>query len=96
MTGGELPEEDRLAFHRLKNLIEGNEDVHRVLALLPDPKVAGARRWVYLIQTPYATFPKFVVGYTNDTNTAIERLTYHSSQWGAEASFEALTQPLAP
>ena len=87
MSGGEQHEEQRLAFHRLKNLIEQEGDVHRVRDLRPIP---GTPRWAYLIETPFATYPKFVVGSCNDDKSDIIILSKHSAEWGALASFEHL------
>ena len=62
--------------------IEDQEDVRRVVAL---EHVAG--RWLYLIETPFMTFPKFAVGTTDADNVDVRILTACGSIWAAQESF---------
>lgn len=48
---------------QLRKLIEQEEDVKRVIRLEPH-----GDRFRYLIETPFETFPKFVIGTTDATN----------------------------
>jgi len=52
---------------RLRGLILSELDVFAVhgLSWVPDEG-----RWLYFIQTPFATWPKFVVGWTDADNAA--------------------------
>jgi len=50
-------------------------------------------RCVYLIETPYMTFPRFAVGTTNDANDDVRLISTHGALWSAEESFEAVCQP---
>lgn len=71
---------------RLRGLIEAEADVKRVMALEVLPG-GEPRRWVYLIETPYMTFPKFAVGTTNAENTEVSLLLTCGSEWAATAGF---------
>ena len=61
-SGGESPA--REAIIRLRSMILQESDVLAVLGLCEQ----ADGRWLYLIKTPFATWPKFVVGYTDDQN----------------------------
>jgi hypothetical protein len=69
MSGGE--DENADAIRKVRALIMIEPDVYDVMAL---SWVACKQRWLYLIKTPFATWPKFVVGYTDDGNTDPEIL----------------------
>lgn len=51
----------------IRDLIEEQEDVKRVVAL----GGCGPNRYRYVIETPFLTFPRFVVGTTNSTLTEV-------------------------
>lgn len=76
---------------RLSWLISSETDVKRVVALEPlEPLVEQAEpRWVFLIETPFMTFPKFAVGTTNATNTEVVTLMTCGSEWAATDAFNA-------
>ena len=63
MSGGEAC--GRLEYLKLRALIQQETDVHEVLALSWVPQ---HERWLYLIKTPFATWPKYVVGLTDEEN----------------------------
>jgi hypothetical protein len=65
LSGGELPQEERADYLRLRALIQKEDDVHAVhgLSYLDDEG-----RWLYLIETPFATWPRYVVGTTDGEN----------------------------
>jgi hypothetical protein len=63
MSGGET--EDRETFLRLRGLILQELDVYAVLGL---SWIEQDGRWLYCIQTPFATWPKYVVGFTDKDN----------------------------
>jgi hypothetical protein len=87
LTGGEIPEPQRAAMIRLRSLIRQEPDVLEVLALSYLPE---AQRWLYLIKTPFATYPKYVVGTTDSDN---EQPVIHlrcGQEWSARESFDSL------
>ena len=53
------------AYRKLRGLLMHEEDVHAVHGLSWIPQES---RWIYLRQTPFATWPRYVVGYTDATN----------------------------
>ena len=63
LSGGET--EDREALVNLRCLIGKEPDVYAVLALSYIPTEG---RWLYLIKTPFASWPKYVVGFTDAEN----------------------------
>ena len=65
MSGGET--EDAEAYRLMRQCIGAEADGYAVLAL---SWVASEQRWLYLIRTPFATWPKFAVGYTDRENAA--------------------------
>lgn len=69
MSGGEDDNAEKI--RQMRALIQLEPDVYDVLAL---SWVAQEQRWLYLIKTPFATWPKFVVGWTNDDNSETEIL----------------------
>jgi hypothetical protein len=70
----------------VRGLIEDQDDVRRVVALEPVEGASG-RRWLYLIETPYMTFPKFAVGTTDARNEDVQILVACGSIWAAQDSF---------
>ncbi len=69
LSGGET--EDRADYLKLRGLILQEADVYACLALSWVPRES---RWLYLIQTPFATWPKYVVGLTDQDNKTPEIL----------------------
>ena len=68
-SGGELETDEREAFLRLRALIQKETDVLEVLGL---SWVPAENRWLYWIKTPFATWPKHVVGWTDAENLETE------------------------
>lgn len=91
LSGGELPAERRAEFLRVRALIQKEDDVHEVLALA---KYAGEPRWLYLIQTPFATFPKFVIGSTDADNLHPELLFRCGTEWAAQDEWNRVCELL--
>lgn len=56
----------------LCDLIAAEPDVRAVLELEP---IAGTADWRYLIETPFATFPRYVIGRTDATMSDV-RITH--------------------
>lgn len=83
ISGGET--EDRTEYLRLRALIQKEEDVYEVLALSWVPQ---EQRWLYLIKTPFATWPKFVVGYTDADNADPEILFRCGHEDNARACYD--------
>lgn len=68
-------------------------DVQRVVALEPLEAGGADQRWVYLIETPFMTFPKFAVGTTNASNNDVRILVTGGAEWSAIEHFNtALAQ----
>lgn len=64
-------------------------DVRSVIAL--QPLLDG--RALYLIETPFTTFPKFAIGSTNAAHDDIHILSTCSARWAAEERFLETLQP---
>lgn len=73
----------------LADLIRREQDVRRVIALQP----LGDGRALFLIETPFLTFPKFVVGSTNEPNDDVRVLMSCGARWSAEAAFDENLNP---
>lgn len=58
----------------LRDLIAAEPDVRAVLELEP---IAGSADWRYLIETPFATYPRFVIGRVSETGEPLA--IYHYS-----------------
>ncbi len=68
-------------------------DVQRVVALEPLEAGGDDQRWVYLIETPFMSFPKFAVGTTNAANNDVRILVTGGAEWAAIERFNtALAQ----
>jgi hypothetical protein len=91
MTGGEIHPERREVMLKLRKLIMAEPDVILLHALAP---LKGGR-WAYLIQTPFASFPNFVMGTTDDENTQPIILAKAAKEWGIRQSFNELTERLS-
>ena len=83
LSGGET--EDRAAYLKLRALLQQETDVHAVLALSWVPQEG---RWLYLIKTPFATWPKFVVGYTDQENNDPEIIFRCGAEVPARGCFD--------
>lgn len=70
----------------LADRLTAEEDVRKVLALQP----LDDGRALYLIETPFLTFPKFVVGSTNAANDDVRTLLACGAKWSAEEAFEEI------
>lgn len=80
-SGGEITGEEKAAWLRMRDILEGQEDVHRLIALDYDP---DAMQWWYLIETTFATFPRFVVGHTDPENLEPVVEFQSSAEWSAQ------------
>lgn len=69
---------------RLRELIKREADVRRVVELVP----LASGRFAYLVETPFETFPRFVVGTTDAENEAVEIDLRCGAEWSARAHFE--------
>ena len=67
----------------LRDLLLREQDVRAVHALQPLPD----GRALYLIETPFMTFPKFAVGSTNEANDDVRVLSTCSARWAADERF---------
>ncbi len=83
-SGGEMEENYQRQYVALRNLIAKQSDVYSVLELYR--QVDG--KWLYLIQTPFVTFPKFVIGRTDVENESVEILLRCGSEWSARAEWD--------
>lgn len=75
--------EDPLA--RLRALILAEADVKALHRL--EPRFG---RYCYLIETPFQTFPKFVIGTTNADNTQVHITHQCGAQWQADEAWQKL------
>lgn len=83
MSGGELEGPTKEAYVRLAKLIEAESDVHTLLSLRPAAIADPAGPWFYLIETPFATYPKFVIGRTDADNERPVILFTSGTEWAA-------------
>jgi hypothetical protein len=83
-SGGPISEAHQRQYVALRNLVQKEPDVVQVLELsrLPDGQ------WMYLIQTPFVTFPKFVIGRTNVENQHVVVVFRCGSEWAARAEWD--------
>lgn len=86
LTGGEIPAEQRRQYVELRNRIQKESDVLQVLELA----CQCDGRWLYLIQTPFVTFPKFVIGRTDLSNEWTEILFRCGAEWSARTEWDRL------
>jgi hypothetical protein len=86
LTGGELPPEERRQYVELRDRIQKEPDVLLVHALARQ----ADGRWLYLVETPYITFPKFVIGRTDLSNESVELLFRCGAEWSARAEWDRL------
>jgi len=87
MSDGET--EDRAEFAKLRALIMQEPDVYEVLAL---SWVSTEARWLYCIKTPFATWPKFVVGWTDGENEAPKIIFCCGREENALREFDEINQ----
>lgn len=67
----------------LRDLLLREQDVKAVRALQP---LADGRA-LYLIETPFMTFPKFAIGSTNEAIDDVRLISTCSAIWAAEERF---------
>jgi hypothetical protein len=72
----------------LRARIEQEADVKRLLKL--EPLANGAFR--YLIETPFETFPKFVIGTTDALNQSVRIEMRCGALWNAEEHWARLME----
>jgi len=89
LSGGEITGEERELHEKLRNLIIKETDVHRLIDLAD----IGEGRWLYYIETPFRTFPKFVIGETDTLNEAPSVIRQFGAQWSSDSFWDQLTQP---
>ena len=85
-SGGEMAENYQRQYVALRNLIQREADVHAVLELA---RMADGK-WMYLIQTPFVTWPKFVIGLTDVENESVEFWLRCGSEWSARVEWDRL------
>lgn len=76
---------------RLRALILAEDDVKALHRLEP-----RAGRYCYLIETPFQTFPKFVIGTTNADNTQVHITHKCEAQWQADEAWHKLVTTASP
>lgn len=94
-SGGEITGEEKAAWLRMADILRSQEDVHRLVALDWDPDNI---RWWYLIETPFATFPRFVVGHTDPENLEPVVCCQSAAAWSAQSAWDELipSRPIIP
>lgn len=85
MSGGEAPEAEREILTRLSELIAAEEDVYILHAIEADALQPG--RYLYMIETPFETWPKYVVGRTNADLSEVQHLYKCGAHWSVEAAW---------
>jgi hypothetical protein len=70
----------------LAEILMREDDVRTVHALQP----MDDGRVLYLIETPFLTFPKYVVGSTNAANDDVRTLLACGAKWSAVEAFEEI------
>jgi hypothetical protein len=83
-SGGELETDEREAYLRLRALIQKETDVLEVLGL---SWVYSENRWLYWIKTPFASWPKHVVGWTDAENLETEIIFRCGHEAGAREAY---------
>jgi hypothetical protein len=86
LTGGEIDPEQRRQYVELRDRIQKEKDVLLVHELARQTD----GRWLYLIETPFITFPKFVIGRTDLSNEWTEILFRCGADWSARAEWDRL------
>jgi hypothetical protein len=92
-SGGEFRES--AAAQSLRKLIQGEFDVRRIVHLAE--RANG--KFLYMIETPFQTFPRFVIGTTNADNSEVHHIFKSGSEWSAQKTWEELrhvADPLSP
>jgi hypothetical protein len=89
LSGGELAEPIRSQLLALRAKIQAEADVHEVIALV---KLKDEDRWLYLIKTPFASQPKFVIGSTDAENTSPELLFKSGTEWSAQDEWTRIVE----
>lgn len=83
LSGGELPEPKRGRFRKLHTLILRESDVLSIHNLEEQPDGS----FLYLIETPFATFPRFVIGRTDAENENPVPMHFFGSEWSANEAW---------
>ena len=91
MSGGELAGPAREIFAELSKRIAAEPDVHRVIDLTPLNPEKPEDLWHYLIETPFATFPKFVIGLTDIRNDSPSIVFQSGTEWAAMEEWQLTT-----
>lgn len=85
-SGGEIQESE--ATHALRSLIQGEHDVRRIVDLIE----TADGKFLYLIETPFQTFPRFVIGQTDVENRSPKILLKCGSEWAADEAWRGFRQ----
>ena len=94
LSGGELPPNERDAYHNMRKNLLNKPDVHAVLGLAFDRE---ANVWLYAIATPFATWPRYVIGITDPGFVEIDHVfrgndsTQSNAEWRRLCAFRGLT-----
>lgn len=63
VSGGEIAQDISDRMKALSKRLLAEDDVHEVLEVIP---TSTEGFWFYLIQTPFATWPRYVIGETTE------------------------------
>ncbi len=77
------------AIKALREKMEREDDIKRVVRLIPHTE----GRYLYLIETPFATFPKFVIGSTDATFDDVRLLSRCGLLQTAETKWLEIIDP---
>lgn len=94
LSGGELPPSERDAYHNMRKNLLNKPDVHALLGLAYE---ADSDSWIYWIMTPFATWPRYVIGITDPDLLEIDVVFRGNTEvlaideWRKLAAFRGLT-----
>ena len=85
MSHGET--DDAATYVRLRRLITSEPDVAEVLGL---SYLEEESRWIYLIRTVFASWPRYAIGTTDAENLAPEVCFECGTEWAAMDEWQSL------
>lgn len=94
-TGGEISGPLKERYEHFRSLLNAQDDCHRVVNLQPVNASEPAGPWLYLVETSFATYPRFVVGRIEypegRTDAHVKILLLCGAEWSAQDYWQNLT-----
>ncbi|RYD62371.1 MAG: hypothetical protein EOP83_14785 [Verrucomicrobiaceae bacterium] len=94
MSGGEIDGLLKESLVSLRQLITAEPDVFQLLDLTPLDEAQPDGRWLYFIEAPFATFPRYVIGETDVENKLPTVVFQSGAEWSAVDYWITLTRPI--